>query len=155
VANGVQVKVDWVDSEKVELDGAEALLGGAHGVLIPGGFGDRGVEGMVLAAQYARERSVPFLGICLGMQCAVIEFARSVAGLAGADSSEFEAATASVIDPLPISRIDQKAARAARRLRVRAGGGTAAYGAATVAGVIATGTSSTTSIAIVSGEGSA
>ncbi len=102
VANGVQVKVDWVDSEKVELDGAEALLGGAHGILIPGGFGDRGVEGMVLAAQYARERNIPFLGICLGMQCAVIEFARDVAGLAGADSSEFEAATPHpVIDLLP------------------------------------------------------
>ncbi|MEK7348207.1 MAG: CTP synthase [Candidatus Eisenbacteria bacterium] len=102
VANGVQVKVDWVDSEKVELDGAAALLGGAHGILIPGGFGDRGVEGMVLAARYARERNVPFLGICLGMQCAVIEFARDVAGLAGADSSEFEAATPHpVIDLLP------------------------------------------------------
>ncbi len=102
VANGVQVKVDWVDSEKVELDGAEALLGGANGILIPGGFGDRGVEGMVLAAQYARERNIPFLGICLGMQCAVIEFARDVAGLAGADSSEFEAATPHpVIDLLP------------------------------------------------------
>ena len=92
-ANGVQVKVEWVDSEKVELDGAEALLGGAHGILIPGGFGDRGVEGMVQAAQYARERNIPFLGICLGMQCAVIEFARDVAGLAGADSSEFEEKT--------------------------------------------------------------
>ncbi|MEK7316022.1 MAG: CTP synthase [Candidatus Eisenbacteria bacterium] len=110
VANGVQVKVDWVDSEKVELDGAEALLGGAHGILIPGGFGDRGVEGMVLAARYARERSVPFLGICLGMQCAVIEFARDVAGLAGADSSEFEAATPHpVIDLLQDQQgVDQK-----------------------------------------------
>ena len=102
VANGVQVKVDWVDSEKVELDGAEALLGGAHGILIPGGFGDRGVEGMVQAAAYARGKRVPFLGICLGMQCAVIEFARNVAGLPGADSSEFEASTPHpVIDLLP------------------------------------------------------
>ncbi|HEU4724215.1 MAG TPA: CTP synthase [Candidatus Eisenbacteria bacterium] len=110
VANGVQVKIDWVDSEKVELDGAEALLGGAHGILIPGGFGDRGVEGMVLAARYARERNVPFLGICLGMQCAVIEFARDVAGLAGADSSEFEAATPHpVIDLLHEQQgVDQK-----------------------------------------------
>ncbi len=110
VANGVQVKVDWVDSEKVELDGAEALLGGAHGILIPGGFGDRGVEGMVLAAQYARVRNVPFLGICLGMQCAVIEFARDVAGLAGADSSEFEAKTPHpVIDLLHEQQgVDQK-----------------------------------------------
>jgi CTP synthase len=101
-ANGVNVKVDWVDSERVELDGAEALLGGAHGVLIPGGFGDRGIEGMVQAARFARERKIPFLGICLGMQCAVIEYARDVAGLAGADSSEFDSATPHpVIDLLP------------------------------------------------------
>jgi CTP synthase len=110
VANGVQVKIDWVDSEKVELDGAEALLGGAHGVLVPGGFGDRGVEGMVQAARYARERKIPFLGICLGMQCAVIEFARDVAGLSGADSSEFEEGTPHpVIDLLPDQHgVDQK-----------------------------------------------
>jgi CTP synthase len=110
VANGVQVRVDWVDSEKVELDGAEALLGQAHGILIPGGFGDRGVEGMVQAATYAREKRVPFLGICLGMQCAVIEFARNVAGLPGADSSEFEAGTPHpVIDLLPDQQgVDQK-----------------------------------------------
>jgi CTP synthase len=110
VANGVQVKIDWVDSEKVELDGPAALLGGAHGILIPGGFGDRGVEGMVQAAQYAREHNVPFLGICLGMQCAVIEFARDVAGLAGADSSEFEEGTPHpVIALLPDQQgVDQK-----------------------------------------------
>jgi len=93
VVNGVNVRVEWVDSERIELDGPEALLGASHGILIPGGFGDRGTEGMVQAARYARERSVPFFGICLGMQCAVIEFARDVAGLEGADSSEFNAAT--------------------------------------------------------------
>jgi len=92
-ATGVGVKIDWVDSERVEMDGPEALLGSSHGVLIPGGFGDRGTEGMVQAARYARERSVPFFGICLGMQCAVIEFARDVAGLDGADSSEFDPQT--------------------------------------------------------------
>ncbi len=139
VANGVQVKVDWVDSEKVELDGAEALLGGAHGILIPGGFGDRGVEGMVLAAQYARERNVPFLGICLGMQCAVIEFARDVAGLAGADSSEFEAATPHpVIDLLQDQQgVDQKGGTmrlGAYECALTAGThAREAYGAATVA----------------------
>ncbi|MGE5177303.1 MAG: CTP synthase [Hyphomicrobiales bacterium] len=102
IANGVTVRVEWVDSERVELDGPEALLGQAHGVLIPGGFGDRGTEGMVQAARYARERRVPFFGICLGMQCAVIEFARDVAGLEGADSSEFDAETPHpVIDLLP------------------------------------------------------
>ncbi|HXF58565.1 MAG TPA: CTP synthase [Candidatus Saccharimonadales bacterium] len=92
-ANGVSVKIDWVDSERVEMDGATALLGTAHGILIPGGFGDRGTEGMIQAARYARERKTPFFGICLGMQCAVIEFARDVAGLDGADSSEFRSDT--------------------------------------------------------------
>ena len=93
VANGVGVKVDWVDSERVEMDGPEAMLGSSHGILIPGGFGDRGTEGMIQAARYARERGLPFFGICLGMQCAVIEFARDVAGLTRADSSEFDPET--------------------------------------------------------------
>ncbi len=102
VANGVNVKVEWVESERVELDGAEALLAGAHGILIPGGFGERGIEGMVQAARFARDRKIPFLGICLGMQCAVIDFARHVAKLENADSSEFHAGTPHpVIDLLP------------------------------------------------------
>jgi CTP synthase len=92
-ANGVSVKIDWVDSERIEMDGPDALLGSSHGILIPGGFGDRGTQGMVLAARYARERHVPFFGICLGMQCAVIEMARDLAGLDGADSSEFNPET--------------------------------------------------------------
>jgi CTP synthase len=92
-ANGVSVKIDWVDSERIEMDGPDALLGSSHGILIPGGFGDRGTQGMVLAARYARERHVPFFGICLGMQCAVIEMARDLAGLDGADSSEFDPET--------------------------------------------------------------
>ncbi|HYQ88952.1 MAG TPA: CTP synthase [Candidatus Binatia bacterium] len=92
-ANGVSVKIDWVDSERVEMDGPVALLGQAHGILIPGGFGDRGTEGMIQAARFARERKTPFFGICLGMQCAVIEFARDVAGLDAADSSEFRSDT--------------------------------------------------------------
>ncbi|HEX7079168.1 MAG TPA: CTP synthase [Candidatus Eisenbacteria bacterium] len=102
IANGVSVRVEWVDSERVEMDGPEALLGQTHGVLIPGGFGDRGTEGMVQAARYAREKRVPFFGVCLGMQCAVIEFARDVAGMKGADSSEFDPETPyPVIDLLP------------------------------------------------------
>ncbi|HZE19628.1 MAG TPA: CTP synthase, partial [Candidatus Angelobacter sp.] len=92
-ANGVSVKIEWVDSERIEMDGAAALLGPAHGILIPGGFGDRGTEGMIQTARYAREKKTPFFGICLGMQCAVIEFARDVAGLDAADSSEFRADT--------------------------------------------------------------
>ena len=71
----------------------ELLLQGANGILVPGGFGDRGVEGKILAAKYARENSVPFLGICLGMQIAVIEFSRSVLGLHDANSTEFDPKT--------------------------------------------------------------
>jgi CTP synthase len=97
VENDVQVRIRWVSSEDVETQGAEATLGGVHGILIPGGFGERGVEGKIAAVGYARERGIPFLGICLGLQCAVIEFARSVLGLRQANSSEFEP---SCVDPV-------------------------------------------------------
>jgi CTP synthase len=87
-----QCKVDirYVDSEEVEQKGAEAMLGGAHGVLVPGGFGQRGTEGKIAAIRWAREKKVPFFGICLGMQLAVVEFARDVCGLEKANSSEFD-----------------------------------------------------------------
>ncbi|MGH7356066.1 MAG: CTP synthase [Candidatus Rokuibacteriota bacterium] len=105
IANDARVEVAWVDAEHVERDGAEAHLAGVHGVLVPGGFGDRGIEGKVTAIRYARERKVPYFGICLGMQCAVIEFARHVCGLAGANSSEFvPTAPHLVIDLLPEQR---------------------------------------------------
>jgi CTP synthase len=90
VANGVEVRIKWVDTEKIETEGAEAHLAGVHGVLVPGGFGDRGIEGKIAAVRYARENRIPFLGICLGLQVAVVEFARNVCGLAGANSSEFD-----------------------------------------------------------------
>jgi CTP synthase len=89
VANDVHVNIRWVDTEKIEEEGPEAHLAGVHGILVPGGFGDRGIEGKVMAVRYARENGVPYLGICLGLQVAVIEFARHVAGLEGANSSEF------------------------------------------------------------------
>jgi len=89
IANSVHVKVRMVESEDIEAQGVEKLLKGVQGILVPGGFGDRGIEGKILAAKYARTRGVPFFGICLGMQCAVMEFARSVCRLAGADSMEF------------------------------------------------------------------
>ena len=79
-----------MDSEELTPDNAGEILGGCHGILVPGGFGDRGIEGMIAAAQYARVNGVPYLGICLGMQIAVIEFARHVAGLTGAHSTEFD-----------------------------------------------------------------
>ncbi len=79
----------WVSSEQIEREGAAGLLDNLHGVLVPGGFGDRGIEGKIMAIQYCRENKIPFFGICLGMQCAVVEFARNVAGLECANSSEF------------------------------------------------------------------
>lgn len=84
-----KVKIRYIDSEEIENDGA-SCLDGVDAILVPGGFGERGVEGKISAVQYARENGVPYLGICLGMQVAVIEYARHVAGLAGAHSSEFE-----------------------------------------------------------------
>jgi CTP synthase len=89
VANDVNVNIKWVDTEKVEREGPEAYLQEVDGILVPGGFGDRGIEGKITAIRYAREHGIPFLGICLGLQCAVIEFARGVCGLE-AGSSEFD-----------------------------------------------------------------
>ena len=102
IENGVQVRIRWVDSEAVTDGNAEELLGGADGILVPGGFGDRGIEGKISAVRYAREKGVPFLGICLGMQMAVVELARRGAGLAGAHSSELDPRTRyPVIDLMP------------------------------------------------------
>ena len=90
IAHNVDVKFRKVSSEAVEKEGVEALLGGSQAILVPGGFGDRGIEGKISAIRYARENSIPFFGICLGMQCACIEFGRNVMGLEGAHSSEFD-----------------------------------------------------------------
>ena len=86
---GADVKIDWIDSEQITRENAADMLGKADGILIPGGFGQRGIEGMIAAAEYARINRKPFLGICLGMQIAVIEFARNAAGLPDAHSGEF------------------------------------------------------------------
>ena len=90
-ALGAEVDIRWIDSETLEHAPCEELLAGLNGILIPGGFGGRGIEGMIRAARYARERGLPYFGICLGMQIAVIEFARNAAGLGGANSREFDA----------------------------------------------------------------
>jgi len=87
------IEITRVEAETIEAEGAAARLGEVDAILIPGGFGDRGIEGKILAAQYARENSIPFLGICLGMQVACIEFARNVCDLEGANSTEFTKAT--------------------------------------------------------------
>ncbi|OLF77932.1 CTP synthetase [Maricaulis sp. W15] len=89
IANGVKVKLKWLDSEQFEKDDAFEPLEDVHGVLVPGGFGERGVEGKIAAARFARERKVPFFGICYGMQMAVLEAARNLAGVPTAVSSEF------------------------------------------------------------------
>lgn len=102
---GADVEIDWVDAERLTPDEIKAKLESADGVLVPGGFGVRGIEGKIKAIAVAREEKIPFLGICLGMQCAVIEFARNVAGLAEANSSEFDRATPyPVIDLMPDQR---------------------------------------------------
>jgi CTP synthase len=93
IANDVKVNIRMVESEEVEKRGPEEMLDGVRGVLVPGGFGDRGIEGKIMAARYARESSLPFFGICLGMQCAVMEFARNVCELDAANSAEFDAET--------------------------------------------------------------
>ena len=102
IANTCHVKLKFVDTEKIEEEGAAKYLSDADGVLVPGGFGNRGIEGMIQAVQFARENKIPYFGICLGMQMAVIEYGRNVCGLEKANSSEFDLTTKyPVIDLLP------------------------------------------------------
>ena len=101
-ANDAVCDIKWVDSEELTQENIDDVLGDCEGILVPGGFGDRGIEGMILAARYAREKDVPYLGICLGMQIAVIEFARNVVGWADANSAEFTSSSLHpVIDLMP------------------------------------------------------
>jgi CTP synthase len=90
IHHNTQIRVGRVQSSDIEREGVERLLAGYHGILVPGGFGERGIEGKVQAIRFARERGIPFFGICLGMQCAVIDYGREVVGLAGAHSTEFD-----------------------------------------------------------------
>ena len=100
--HNAHVRIHWIDSEELTAENVEDKLAGLDGILVPGGFGNRGVEGMILAAKYAREKEVPYLGICLGMQIAVIEFARNAAGIEDANSGEFDELCAhKVIDFMP------------------------------------------------------
>ncbi|NCQ17450.1 MAG: CTP synthase [Ignavibacteria bacterium CG_4_8_14_3_um_filter_37_9] len=102
--NDARVKLHWISAEDLETEKPETLLKGMYGILIPGGFGERGVEGKINAITFARENHIPFFGICLGMQCAVIEYARNVCGITKAQSSEFHKTRFNVIDIMP----DQK-----------------------------------------------
>jgi len=101
--NEAELDIRWVNAEKIEAPGTDLdkVFEGVDGILVPGGFGDRGIEGKISAVRYAREHKIPFFGICLGMQCAVIEFARNVCGVQDANSSEFKADVPAVIDLMP------------------------------------------------------
>ena len=105
--NDVEVQLDWIRAEDVEDYGAEKYLTGATGLLIPWGFGNRGIEGKIDAIRFARENKIPFFGICLGLQCAVIEFARNVCGMKDANSTEFRKTKHNVIDMM----LEQKSVR--------------------------------------------
>ena len=110
IYNDVHVDIKWIHSEDVNEDNVAELLGDVDGILVPGGFGDRGIEGKITAIKYARENKIPYFGICLGMQLAVVEFARNVLGLHDAHSSEFDVSTKNpVIDLMPEQKdIDEK-----------------------------------------------
>lgn len=102
IKHHTNVNINWVNSEELTKENADELLGNSDGILVPGGFGDRGIEGKIIAAQYARENDIPYFGICLGMQIAVIEYARNVLGYADANSSEINPSTSHpVIDLMP------------------------------------------------------
>jgi CTP synthase len=108
-AHEVDVKIRWVDSELLTKESVDETLAGIGGIVVPGGFGHRGIEGKILAARHAREKGVPFLGLCLGLQCAVIEFARDVLGTEDANSTEFDMFTEHpVIDFMPDQRTMQE-----------------------------------------------
>ena len=101
-AQSARVDIRWIDSEQITRENVDECLGGCDGVIVPGGFGHRGIEGKIAAAEYCRTKKVPYLGICLGMQIAVIEFARHVCGMVNANSGEFDEVTAyKVIDFMP------------------------------------------------------
>ncbi len=97
-ANNARVNIEWIASEEVEKNMENGVFSSVDGVLVPGGFGERGIEGMIRAITYVREKKIPFFGICLGLQCAVVEFARNVAGLKNAHSTEFKKTKHNVID---------------------------------------------------------
>ncbi len=100
--HNAEIKIKWIDSETITEENGDEVFGDISGIIVPGGFGDRGIEGMILSAKYAREHNIPYFGICLGMQIAVIEYARNVAGISDANSGEFdELCKNKVIDFMP------------------------------------------------------
>ncbi len=129
IANDAAVKLSFVDSEQIEQHGADKELRNARGILVPGGFGSRGIEGKIEAIRYSRERRIPFLGICLGMQLAVIEFARNICKLKGAHSTEFDPKTRYPVICLLTEWIDPKSKTVQKRDEHAAKGGTMRLGA--------------------------
>jgi CTP synthase len=129
IANEAAVRLQWVDSEEIESQGAEKFLSDCDGVLVPGGFGHRGIEGKIKAIRYAREKKIPFFGICLGMQCAVIEYARNVCALPQANSSEFYTTTPDPVIYLMEKWYDHKHGREEKRTEASDKGGTMRLGA--------------------------
>lgn len=128
IANDTEVKLQWVDSEEIEWHGPETYLSEVDGILVPGGFGQRGIEGKIKAVRYAREKKIPFFGICLGMQCAVIEFARNVCGLS-ANSAEFDPNTEAPVIYLMEEWYNFRTGQVERRDRFCDKGGTMRLGA--------------------------
>ena len=129
IPNDCRVSLIFVDSEKIEENNCKQIFADIDGILVPGGFGSRGIEGKICAAQYARESRVPFFGICLGMQIAVVEFARNVAGMAGAHSQEFDENTPYPVIYLMIEWYDDKTGTVQRRDIASDKGGTMRLGA--------------------------
>jgi CTP synthase len=129
IANDAGVELDWVDSEEIEVHGPDKYLSETDGVLVPGGFGQRGIEGKIQAIKYAREKGIPFFGICLGMQCAVIEFARDVCGLKKANSTEFDPSTPDPVIYLMEKWFDYRKGKVEERSSMAEKGGTMRLGA--------------------------
>ncbi len=129
IPNDCRVNLIFVDSEKIEENNCKQIFADVDGILVPGGFGSRGIEGKICAAKYARESRAPFFGICLGMQIAVVEFARNVAGMAGAHSQEFDESTPYPVIYLMIEWYDDKTGTAQRRDITSDKGGTMRLGA--------------------------
>ena len=129
IANDCKVNLDFVDSETIDDSSYRERLAGADGILVPGGFGSRGIEGKIRAIQFAREEKIPFFGICLGMQMAVVEYARHVAGMKGAHSTEFDETTPFPVIYLMREWFDYKSQRVQRRDPTSDKGGTMRLGA--------------------------
>lgn len=128
IANDARVNLQWIDSEEIDINGPGRYLSEADGILVPGGFGYRGIEGKVKAIKYAREKKIPFFGICLGMQCAVIEFARNICGLS-ANSTEFDLNTKDPVIYLMEKWYDFRKGRVEERTESSQKGGTMRLGA--------------------------